>query len=308
MRTVAQLAELTGINYETVRYYCTPEKPINPVKGKRGRRGAGLIKATSTRGHWNLYDDDALLELAIAGLMGKSGMHIKDMRKALSWDSDPVQLIRKQEARLRKQLAEVDRELRTAGALRRFFEAVENDDDDVFAQSVQEFVLLAYEGLDDRAKKDKRLAPLRELVPTKELTEASKEIESLMKQRRALQRKGGDPEEQRKIDEKIIRVTQLQQGGINSSKDLLEGLIELWEREKASDCEEAGKCIESYYFSQKQLYKNFTLDKLVPYIRVMFTGNYLSLILELANGEGFIGYVIEAANSYCMQRGEKKGV
>lgn len=306
MRTVAQLAELTGIDYETVRYYCTPEKPVNPINGRKGRRGAGLIKASSTRGRWNLYDDDALLDLAIAGLMGKSGMSVEDMRKALSWDSDPGQLLSEQEKRLRKKLRQVDRELRTAGALRRFFEAIESEDDDAFMRSIQDCVVLAFEGLDDRVAKDGRLAPLKGLKPAKELVEANREVESLLRRHRAIQRKGGDPKELDKVNEEIASAALNQRDGSDSFTSFMEGLIDIWEKKDPGDGSEALECVRKFYKGQKQLYENFTPDMLEPYIRAIFTENYLSMMLELSHGEGFIKFVMEATTSYCNQGNAKK--
>lgn len=298
MRTVAQLAELTGIDYETVRYYCTPEKPVNPIKGKKGRRGAGLIQATSTRGRWNLYDDDALIGLAIVGLMGKSGMSVEDMRKALTWDVDHSQLMKEQEGRLEKKLQEVDRELRTAGVLRRFFEAFESDDDAAIMRSIQDCGMLALEGLEGRIEKDARLAPLRDLEPSEAVIESSKEIYILLENRRSIERRGGNVDELERVDQEIASLTLAQTEG-NLLGEMMTSLEELWKAGKPHDDPEALQRVEEFHRGEMALFQNLTAERLEALVRANITGSYFSLMLELACGEGFISFVMETVECYC---------
>ena len=306
MRTVAQLAELTGIDYETVRYYCTPEKPVNPIKGKKGRRGAGLIKAASTNGRWNLYDDDALLDLAIAGLMGKSGMSIKDMRRALSWDVDHSQLMREQEKSLKKKLQEIDRELRTAGVLRRFFEALENGDETAIVRSVQDCGMLSLESLEGRIEKDARLAPLRDLEPSESVIESSNEIYSLLEKRKSIERRSGNTDELERVDQEIVSLSLAQTGG-NLLKEMITSLEELWRAGKPHDDPEALQRVEEFHRGEGTLFQNLTEERLEALVRANITGSYFSLMLELACGEGFISFVMKATGCYCKIKRERKG-
>lgn len=298
MRTVAQLADLTGIDYETVRYYCTPERPANPVKGARGRRGAGLIKPSGKRGRWNLYDDDALFGLAVAGLMGKSGMSIEDMRSALNDNANLSALAQEQEKRLREKLRMVDRELRTAGVLRRFFEAVEAKDDDALARSIQDCGMLAVESLGDRVKRDERLTPLKGLKPTEVTQEESKRIESLLRKRRSIERKGGEQDELEMIDKEIASLSFVQQEGESLGR-LITRLGELREAGKPCDDPEVFESVREVHESFEGVFENLTEELLEPLIRANVTGSYLAMMLEIGFGEGFVPYILEATKSYC---------
>ena len=83
MRTVKQLAAVTGIDYETVRYYCTPLPKKNEKGENVGRRGAGLVSPVSRKGRWNQYDDKALFDLLLIGLFRKANFHIREIRDVL---------------------------------------------------------------------------------------------------------------------------------------------------------------------------------------------------------------------------------
>ena len=298
MRTVAQLADLTGIDYETVRYYCTPERPVNPEKGARGRRGAGLIKPSAKMGRWNLYDDEALFDLAVAGLMGKSGMSVDDMRRALNGDADFSALAQEQEKRLRKKLRMVDRELRTAGVLRRFFEALEAKDDDALARSIQDCGMLAVESLEERVEKDERLAPLKGLKPTKMTQEESKKIDSLLRRRRSIERKGGERNELEMVDKEIASLSTVQREG-DSIGGFVTRLGELREAGRPCDDPEALECVKEVHRSFRGVFENLTEELLEPLIRASVTGSYLAMMLEIGFGEGFVSYILDATKSYC---------
>lgn len=300
MRTVAQLADLTGIDYETVRYYCTPERPVNPEKGARGRRGAGLIRPSAKMGRWNLYDDEALFDLAVAGLMGKSGMSVDDMRRALNGDADFSALAQEQEKRLRKKLRMVDRELRTAGVLRRFFEALEAKDDEALARSIQDCGMLAVESLGDRIEEDERLGPLKGLRPSEVTKEEGKRIESLLRRRRSIERKGGERDELEMVDKEIASLSTVQREG-DSIGGLVTRLGELREAGRPCDDPEVLECVKEVHRSFRGVFENLTEELLEPLIRANVTGNYLAMMLEIGFGEGFVTYILDATKSYCVR-------
>lgn len=119
MRTVKQLAAVTGIDYETVRYYCTPLPGKNEKGENVGRRGAGLISPVSRKGRWNQYDDKALFDLLLIGLFRKANFHIREIRDVLQGDlENRDKAFELQEERLLKEQREIERRFRLSRALR----------------------------------------------------------------------------------------------------------------------------------------------------------------------------------------------
>ena len=117
MRTIAELSRITGIDYNTVKYYT---KPVE-------KKGAGLLAETERRNGTNYYDDDALIDLMLIGTMCKCGSSHAEIRGVLdSYELEDA--FEKQEISLKRKIQELYRSLRTANLMRRFLQMIEQDD------------------------------------------------------------------------------------------------------------------------------------------------------------------------------------
>ena len=300
LRTVSQLAKLTGIDYETVRYYCTPEKPSNPQEGKRGRKGAGLIEPTCRKGNWNLYDDDALMKLAIAGLMGKSGMSVKDMRNALQGEVDFRELIADQEKRLEKKLRSVKEELQTARMLGRFFKEILSDDgEDAFERMMNDYVALMLLEAGKRFDENDRYAPLNKLRPAKGTEGYIKKIDSIYRKRQSEELNGSITEELDEIANEMVAAPSPFQDAFATYGMFIEGVEGFYTQRVSPDAPEVIDCAAGFHKWANAMFRNVDAESLRLLIRLYFTENYIALMLELAIGPGFIDYMLNAVDAYC---------
>ena len=300
LRTVSQLAKLTGIDYETVRYYCTPEKPSNPQEGRRGRKGAGLVEPTCRKGNWNLYDDDALMKLAIAGLMGKSGMSVKDMRNALRGEVDFRELIADQEKRLEKKLERARQELRTARMLGRFYEALLSDDGDgATEQLLNGFGMLMLEEVEERADECGRYAPLIKLKPAEGAGSIIKIGYSVYRKRQAAELNGATAEQLDEINREMDEALSPFQEAYAAYGMFIEGVEGFYKKGVSPDAPEVIGCAAGFHKWASAMFRNVDAESLRLLIRLYFTENYLALMLELAIGPGFIDYMLNAVDAYC---------
>ena len=86
MRTVGDLALLTGISVNTIKYYA---KPYQPDKEGRRSTGAGYLTPTPGRNGVRLFNDSDLMLTYVIGLLHKSNVDQETIRK-LSQHKDGI--------------------------------------------------------------------------------------------------------------------------------------------------------------------------------------------------------------------------
>lgn len=72
--TLAELSRITGLDYETVKFYA------RPVNAKT--KGGGVIHETKTFDGRRLFDAEALFNLYASGLLKSTGASLESIREA----------------------------------------------------------------------------------------------------------------------------------------------------------------------------------------------------------------------------------
>lgn len=125
--TLAELSRITGIDYETVKFYA---RPVG-AKTKGGgviHKGGGVIRETKTVNGRRQFDAEALFDLYISGLLKSTGASLEAIRAANESRDYPT-LIDCRLAEIQKKKNELERQESKLRAIRNLIEGFENETD-----------------------------------------------------------------------------------------------------------------------------------------------------------------------------------
>lgn len=295
MRTVKQLAAVTGIDYETVRYYCTPLPGKNEKGENVGRRGAGLINPVSRKGRWNQYDDKALFDLLLIGLFRKANFHIREIRDVLQGDpKNRDRAFKLQEERLLKEQREIERRIRLSRALRLWAsdEGSEKDRETILAHELislgfDEFIESMASTFGDHDG-ELREGLSDETGPLAKYIEAEREMARLLL-------KEGDAREIAKgmeeATEKLAESTEYSEGSV--TREFM-GLVELFHEGESPTGAKTQDALERMYQAFQRAGNKFERWAVFICYPALAEGGMLATGIELSFGEGIAEYISKA--------------
>lgn len=97
--TLSELSRITGLDYETVKYYA------RPVDAEH--KGAGIIHETKTVNGRRLFDAEALFDLYASGLLKSTGASLESIREA-NKNCDYASLLDQQLGEIQKKKRELE--------------------------------------------------------------------------------------------------------------------------------------------------------------------------------------------------------
>lgn len=300
MRTIAELSRITGIDYNTVKYYT---KPVE-------KKGAGLLAETERRNGTNYYDDDALIDLMLIGTMRKCGSSHAEIRGVLdSYELDDA--FEKQEISLKRKIQELYRSLRTANLMRRFLQMIEQDDvdDDQIGMILEESFLLCLEYAEES---------INELLATSELTyvdveakEIHERIEKLNLRIKSMElrvSRGTASEDDLKaaVNDFENSVMSYYSSQESLTTEPQKSIMELWEEGVKADDASVQEFIDYMHKVFSIGIKGFTPKLFQEVIEKLIAGNEMAVLFELILGEGFTGFQLQALEVFVQSKKEEK--
>lgn len=300
MRTIAKLSRITGIDYNTVKYYAKPATDE--------AKGAGLLAYTERRGGKNYYDDKALIDLTLIGIMRKCGSSHAEIRRALdSYELEDA--FENQEKVLKQKIAELNRSLRTANLMRRFIQACDDGDEDQIGMILGECVYLSLEyaaesiaGLEAASKLSyedgkaqsvyERMVKLQSRIKSVELRVA-----------RGLATEDDLREELDKMNATVL--SDYSKLGF-SLKEMPKSIMELWEEGAAPTDASVQTYIDWMYRLLSLGITGFTPKLFYEICGKLIRGNEIAVLMELVLGEGFTDFQQQALDVYVDAKEEKK--
>lgn len=118
--TLAELSRITGIDYETVKFYA------RPVGAKT--KGGGVIHETTTLNGRRQFDSEALFDLYVSGLLKSTGASLEAIREA-NESCDYPSLLDHRLEEIRKKKMELEWQENKLKAIRGLINAFENKTD-----------------------------------------------------------------------------------------------------------------------------------------------------------------------------------
>lgn len=300
MRTIAELSRITGIDYNTVKYYT---KPVE-------KKGAGLLAETERRNGTNYYDDDALIDLMLIGTMRKCGSSHAEIRGVLdSYELEDA--FEKQEISLKRKIQELYRSLRTANLMRRFLQMIEQDDvdDDQIGMILEESFLLCLEYAEES---------IIELLATSELTyvdaeakEIHERIEKLNLRIKSMEfrvSKGTASEGDLKaaVNDLENSVMSYYSSQESLATEPQKSIMELWEDGAKADDASVQEFIDYMHKVFSIGIKGFTPKLFQEVIEKLIAGNEMAVLFELILGEGFTDFQLQALEVFVQSKKEEK--
>lgn len=300
MRTIAELSRITGIDYNTVKYYT---KPVE-------KKGAGLLAETERRNGTNYYDDDALIDLMLIGTMRKCGSSHAEIRGVLdSYELEDA--FEKQEISLKRKIQELYRSLRTANLMRRFLQMIEQDDvdDDQIGMILEESFLLCLEYAEES---------INELLATSELTyvdaeakEIHERIEKLNLRIKSMElrvSKGTASEGDLKaaVNDLENSVMSYYSSQESLATEPQKSIMELWEDGAKADDASVQEFIDYMHKVFSIGIKGFTPKLFQEVIEKLIAGNEMAVLFELILGEGFTDFQLQALEVFVQSKKEEK--
>ncbi len=300
MRTIAELSRITGIDYNTVKYYT---KPVE-------KKGAGLLAETERRNGTNYYDDDALIDLMLIGTMRKCGSSHAEIRGVLdSYELDDA--FEKQEISLKRKIQELYRSLRTANLMRRFLQMIEQDDvdDDQIGMILEESFLLCLEYAEES---------INELLATSELTyvdveakEIHERIEKLNLRIKSMElrvSRGTASEDDLKaaVNDFENSVMSYYSSQESLTTEPQKSIMELWEEGAKADDASVQEFIDYMHKVFSIGIKGFTPKLFQEVIEKLIAGNEMAVLFELILGEGFTNFQLQALEVFVQSKKEEK--
>lgn len=300
MRTIAELSQITGIDYNTVKYYT---KPVE-------KKGAGLLAETERRNGTNYYDDDALIDLMLIGTMRKCGSSHAEIRGVLdSYELDDA--FEKQEISLKRKIQELYRSLRTANLMRRFLQMIEQDDvdDDQIGMILEESFLLCLEYAEES---------INELLATSELTyvdveakEIHERIEKLNLRIKSMElrvSRGTASEDDLKaaVNDFENSVMPYYSSQESLTTEPQKSIMELWEEGAKADDASVQEFIDYMHKVFSIGIKGFTPKLFQEVIEKLIAGNEMAVLFELILGEGFTDFQLQALEVFVQSKKEGK--
>lgn len=300
MRTIAELSRITGIDYNTVKYYT---KPVE-------KKGAGLLAETERRNGTNYYDDDALIDLMLIGTMRKCGSSHAEIRGVLdSYELEDA--FEKQGISLKRKIQELYRSLRTANLMRRFLQMIEQDDvdDDQIGMILEESFLLCLEYAEES---------INELLATSELTyvdaeakEIHERIEKLNLRIKSMElrvSKGTASEGDLKaaVNDLENSVMSYYSSQESLATEPQKSIMELWEDGAKADDASVQEFIDYMHKVFSIGIKGFTPKLFQEVIEKLIAGNEMTVLFELILGEGFTDFQLQALEVFVQSKKEEK--
>ena len=118
--TLAELSRITGLDYETVKFYA------RPVNAKT--KGGGVIHETKTVNGRRLFDAEALFDLYASGLLKSTGASLESIREA-NKNCDYASLLDQQLGEIQRKKIELEWQENKLNAIRGLMNALGKDAD-----------------------------------------------------------------------------------------------------------------------------------------------------------------------------------
>lgn len=300
MWTIKELSDITGIDYETVRYYCRSDSETTASGKKRERKGAGILRCTCRHNGVRHFDKDALLELLFIDCMRKAGIPLKEIRSILGDDVvDVDSLLQKQLEELECRRSELDDSIRTTKALIALFSTVDDDNDEewagFFSGEIISMAMSAATKKTIKAVEDGKM-DARELEVGDDFDTA--EFERILNERKGLILGDKSVEDVNAAWEKL---DDFYEGTVFKSPEAetaLEGFLELWSKKADPGSAEVQRYASAAHDALRTLMPNLSPASFAKYAEYTVRGNSLAVILELSLGRGFTSFVVDAAKAF----------
>lgn len=300
MRTIAELSRITGIDYNTVKYYTKPATDE--------AKGAGLLAYTERRGGKNYYDDAALIDLTLIGIMRKCGSSHAEIRRALeSYELEDV--FESQEKVLKQKIAELNRSLRTADLMRRFIRACNDGGEDQIGMILEECVYLCLEYVAESIDKLESASKLS--YEDGEARSVYKRMEKMQSRIRSMElrvARGIATEEDLKEELDKMNSTVLSDYsklGI-SLREMPKSIVDLWEEGATPTDRSVQAYIDWMYRLLGLGISGFTPRIFYEIAERLIRGNEIAVLMELVLGEGFTDFQQKALDAYIGAKKEEK--
>lgn len=288
MWRLAQLSRITGINYETLRYYYRSPK-----------EGAGLIKASEIRGSIPYFDKDELFSLMIIEQLRNTDTKIENIQATLNGNVDFEEVIDNQINKLEEAIAETKIKITRAKLLKQLIKSVEDNNDDEIEEV---FILIASNSLEETAFKlqnsDARQLENISINPAK--TPQWKKLCSLYLEKKSIEAQENSIESLIDINKKFETAYEELFGPIgNAFSNVLERLIDFYLQGTKPNTKEVKEQFEIIYQAFSRTLEGMSAGAFKQLLMTVFSGNLLSIALELGVKEGITDYFIKAIDSYC---------
>lgn len=300
MRTIGGLSRITGIDYNTIKYYTKPA--TNEAKG------AGLLAYSERRGGKNYYDDEALINLMLIGIMRKCGSSHSEIKQALD-TYELEEAFERQEKALKRKIRELNRSLRTADLMRRFIKACAEGDDGQIGTVLVECVYLwleyasdsigALEATAELSYKDEEARLMHE-----QMGEMQSRIRSMeLRVARGLATEEALREELNKM--RSATISACKKYGV-SLEETPKSIMDLWEEGAEPTDARVQEFIDWMYQLFSLGIRGFTPELFSKVAGKLVKGNELAVLMEVVFGEGFSEFQQKALDAYVSSKEGKK--
>lgn len=297
MRTVGDLALLTGISVNTIKYYAKPYQPSN--KGQRST-GAGYLTPTSGKNGVRQFDDDDLIMAYIIGLLHESKIDQETIRGLCQNEDRFSKTIECGLTQIEKERAELERREQILKTLQRAAEEFDSDDDSSVDAFVHDALSLAVDSIMRHLENLCRKSPeqFKRMVQDadEETRQLSIDIYKLASERRNLVIQGATSREIQEIDGRIASTIQKQNSNWEVNTSALVDLIALCKDDAepgATDVQDTVHALKTMMSPAVSL-PNSLFEECV---KATFTGNSIAVLLDLME-EGFVKWLLKAVHIY----------
>lgn len=303
MRTVGDLALLTGISVNTIKYYA---KPYQPDKEGRRSTGAGYLTPTPGRNGVRLFNDSDLMLTYVIGLLHKSNVDQETIRK-LSQHKDGIsKTIEHGLAKIEEEKAELSRREQTLKQLQRAAAALNSEDDSSEEAFFNEMMQLAInDGTEYLVRLWKKSPDLfADVRLNKENAELAKRYYKLKTRRDSLVRNGATSETIEKVDNQLYAIEMKINPNLDDSVPCLDRLFMLYEDHANPSIDGVQNAIGDL---RRSAFSLVPIPLFEEFVKAMFTGNSLAVFLDLAE-EGFVKWLLKAVHIYVSTSGKEAAI
>lgn len=295
MRTVGDLALLTGISVNTIKYYAKPYQP-----GKEGQRstGAGYLTPTSGKNGVRQFDDDDLIMAYIIGLLHESKIDQETIRGLCQNEDRFSKTIECGLAQIEKERAELERREQILKTLQRAATELDSDDESSEDAFLNDMLSLAVDSAMKHLCEHWSKSPeqLKGITIDAETRRLSRDLYKLAVERKNLVAQGATSQEIQEIDDQITHTSQkLNPNGETDSNVILE-LLALCKDDAGlgtTAVQDAVGNLKATMFQAVSL-PNSLFEECV---KATFTGNSIAVLLDLME-EGFVKWLLKAVHIY----------
>lgn len=293
MRTVGDLALLTGISVNTIKYYAKPYQP-----GKEGQRstGAGYLAPTPGKNGVRLFNDSDLMLTYLIGLLHKSNVDQETIRKLCQHKDGISKTIEHGLAKIEEERAELTRREQTLKLLQRAAAALNSDEDSSEEVFFNEMMQLAINDETEYLIRLWKKSPdlFADVRLSREDAELVKRSYKLKTRRDSLVRNGATSETIDKVDNQLYAIGMKLNPNLDDSAPCLDRLFMLYEDHADPNMDGVQNAIGDL---RRSTLSFVPIPLFEEFVKATFTGNSLAVFLDLAE-EGFIKWLLKAVRIY----------